>query len=283
MCLSEIDSGLNILDKFKQWVHNKKKKVDEISKDDDNKDNFPYHFNDYTKHITIYKNGNGIIINSFNLVVTDVEKFDKIYRRLNIEDGKKDSKFSTLEKMMRTEKDDRFNKFGFWCHSESNIINGIKEFYWSDTNKTKEDKKIKENPKEIRWYFDFNSGIIQQNKEYKVVYVISIEGMYPIIDGEFDQSINNDPNSVDENETSIEIMQNINNFNYIVSFEDGITLDREPICEICDNNPMYNDNHPVSDLIDYNILFKKHNFNITNPVLGSKIKVSWKFKHKIQE
>lgn len=267
MCLSEVESGFNLIDRIKTFCVNRKDKIKKFE--------YPYYFENYTKHITIYKNGNGIIINSADLIVTNKNLFDKIYRKLNIEDGKKDSVFPSLENMLKTDKKDRFDKFGFWYYSENNIINNIEEFYWSDTDKTVEDKKIKENPKEIRWYFDFNTSKIEENKNYKIIYVISVEGLYPIENGTLIRDLINDPNSKDNNESSIEIQQAITNFRYIVSFEDGISLKKEPKCEIKEN--MYSSNITVADIQNYNVLFNKHNFTVSKPILGSQIKVSWQF------
>lgn len=140
-----------------------------------NKD-FPYYFENYTKHVTIYKNGNGIIINTADLVVTNIDDFNKIFRKLNIEDGKANIKFPSLEKMKSESKTNRFDNFGFWFYSEDKIISSIKEFYWSDTDTTKEDFKIKQNPKEMRWVFDFNKSKIQKMKKYKIIYMFSIVG-----------------------------------------------------------------------------------------------------------
>jgi hypothetical protein len=77
-------------------------------------------------------------------------------------------------------------------------------------------------------------------------------------------------------------MQDIKNFKYIVSFEDGIHLKKAPKCEICGKEHLYSNNIIVSDEKDYNILFEKHNFVISKPILGSNIKVSWEFSHNVE-
>ena len=45
---------------------------------------------------------------------------------------------------------------------------------WIKEAQSKEDKKIKGNTKEIRWTFSFNKSKIQENKPYKIIYVITI-------------------------------------------------------------------------------------------------------------
>lgn len=104
--------------------------------------------------------------------------------------------------------------------------------------------------------------------------------MYPIEDGLFNNNIANDPNSITENESSIDIQQNIKNFTYILSFEDGINLESEPICEICKPRLHIANNISVPDKKEYNLLYNKYIFNINKPILGSKIKVYWKFRNK---
>lgn len=281
MCLEKINILLQIAEKAKNLLSSISlhKKQEESTLQDINRD-FPYYFEDYTKHVTIYKNGNGIIINSATLVVTDLKRFNKIYRKLNIEDGKVISNFPSLEQMKNTPKKDRFVKFGFWYYSECDIIDNVKEYYWSDTDKAKEDKKIKGNPKELRWTFNFNKGRIEELHAYKIIYVISIKGMYPIDNGILNLDTVNDQNSLEENSSEIDIIQKIKQFKYIISFEDGITLENTPKCEVCNQRCSYGENTPIPEEKEYNVLFNKYTFNVDEPILGSKIKTYWKFKQQ---
>lgn len=282
MCLSEISSGMNIIEKGKDFFVCVREKIRNEGKkqelDKGHTSEFPYYFEDYTKHVTIYKNGNGIIINSSTLVVTDLSKFSKIYRKLNIEDGKKSSNFSKLEEMLQQDKSQRFEKFGFWFYSDNDIIESAKEFYWSDTDKSKEDKRIKGNSKELRWFFEFNKSRIKENEPYRIIYVISIKGMYPIENGVIKQEEINDVNSLDVNSSEIDIIQNINNFKYIVSFEDGIDLERAPKCEVCKQRYTDGENIAIPEEKEYNVLFNKYTFKVDKPILGTRIKTFWKFK-----
>lgn len=82
-------------------VHNYKRNKDEQKKFEDVDD---YYFTDYEKHITFYRNGNGIIIHRFKVVVNNVDKFRRIRRKLNIEDGNIHSSFPSLDKMRQTDK-----------------------------------------------------------------------------------------------------------------------------------------------------------------------------------
>ncbi len=89
-----------------------------------------YYFSEYEKNITVYQNGNGIVIHKFKVVANDVRKLEKIRRKLNVEDGVKTLKFPTLDTMLHTNKASRFQEFGFWYKSDDNIISDVKEFYW---------------------------------------------------------------------------------------------------------------------------------------------------------
>lgn len=280
MCLSKIKDALDIIEKLKKLIMSSDgKKSKEISIDTKKEEvSFPYYFKDFTKHITIYKNGNGIIINSSTLIVTDLKRFNKIYRKLNIEDGKEDSNFPPLDKMMKVEKKDRFEKFGFWYGSDKEVIERVREYYWSDTDKAKEDKKIKGNTKELRWIFDFNKGRMEENRPYKILYVISIKGMYPLENGFLNCKVVNDPNSIEENFTEMDIIQDIEKFKYVVSFEDGIELFATPKCHLCHLANDENGNEIIKEEKEDNLLFTKYYFNIEKPLLGSKVKVFWKFK-----
>lgn len=238
----------------------------------------PYFFKDYKKHVTIYPNGNGIIINQATMVVKDKKKLKYVYRRLNIEDGKKDSVFPSLKVMSNTMKTDRFDKFGFWYYSQDNIFTDAEEWYWSDTDPNEEDQKIKENRKEIRWRFSIDKGKVVENKEYHIEYAICVEGMCPIENGMFSPSVANDPNSSRRSSSSISILQEMMHFTYEVSFDDSIQLQGEPTCAVCRLSKQ--ENIPVEGDRKDNIFYKKYIFNVESPVLESIVRVSWKFKER---
>ena len=114
-----------------------------------------HYFKNYHKHLTIYKDGTGILINSFEIVFNKKIK-EEIKRAINISDGKKSAKFPDLSDMKKVDIHDRFDKYGFWVSSEDNIISSTKEKYWSDINDAYEDANLKNDDKELRWVFNFN-------------------------------------------------------------------------------------------------------------------------------
>lgn len=264
MNLSNINIVLNILINIKNffiWIFKTKPKFKKSS----------YYFKHYHKHVTIYENGNGIVINSFDVVFNNKESV-AIKRGTNIADGKKSAGFPDLEVMKNTDMKDRFDKYGFWVYSDDNIIEEVEEQYWTDYDE-EEDIAAKNDIKELRWVFKLNMGKIILHKSYHVVYVISIPGMYPILNGEIDRSdIPPDPNS---SSSSIEIITPIDQCKYTVSFYKSINLKTEPEAvfkEIGSAKSSY----PLVTR-EYNIIYNKYICDVKRPQLGSKLKLTWKF------
>lgn len=268
MCLSSISNTLNIFDKTKNmmvWIFKNKKKFSKMS----------HYFKNYHKHVTIYENGNGIIINSFDIVFNDY-KTEFLVRALNIEDGKKIAKFEKLEDMKKTKLSDRFDKYGFWMYSSDSIITTCEEKYWTSDGLT-EDIKARNNTKELRWVFNFNRSKIKLNTPYHVVYILSVPNMYPIKNGLLDISSINDENSKNSSSTSIEIENAVEHLTYTVSFASGIKLDVEPNSTLTELKKVSKNTHPLLKS-EYNIIYNKYTCSIDKPQLGSKLKIAWRFK-----
>ena len=269
MCLSEINSALNIFDKSKngiRWLLENKKKFSKM----------PHYFKNYHKHVTVYKNGNGIIINSFDIVFNDYTTLF-LERGINIGDGKKEANFSNLESMKKTPLKDRFDRCGFWVYSDNNIIESSEEKYWTGDKSGSEDKRAKDDPKELRWIFNFNRSKIKLNTPYHIVYILSIQGMFPINNGVIDMESINDPNSIDSSSSSIEIENAVENLTYTVSFENSIDLETEPSCTLTELTKVSKNTHPLIEK-EYNIIYSKYICCMKKPQLGSKIKIKWRFK-----
>lgn len=268
--LSTINSALNIFDKVKNgalWLFKKRHQFKKS----------PYYFKNYHKHLTIYDNGNGIIINSFEIIFnSNDEDAKKLVRGINISDGKTTATFESLEKMKNISLKERFDKYGFWVYSDNNIIKEVKEEYWLDNDHEQEDIKAKNDPKELRWVFKFNNSKIELHKPYHVVYIISLPGMFPIKDGKLDFSELNTDNFDEYSNSILEIRTPTEQLAYTVSFYNDIDLQIEPeaIFKKMGNNK---DSYPPISK-EYNIIYKKYICYIKSPQLGSKIKIRWKFK-----
>lgn len=241
-----------------------------------------HYFENYHKHVTIYNDGTGVIINEFDIVFNRQEK-TFLKRGLDISDGKKDASFPTLIEMRKTKIQDRFSKYGFWYCSDDNIISSVKEKYWTDEDDEddKENISLKNNDKVFRWVFRFNYSRICPNRKYKVIYVMSIPGMYPIKDGKLDINAINDEQLLNDlesgNSTSIRINNPIRNFYYTISFESDILLEREPKCILKHIDQQESVTHPKLKH-EYNTIYHKYTCNITKPKIGSIIKINWQFK-----
>lgn len=234
-----------------------------------------YYFANYEKHITIYKNGNGIIIHKFTVVVNNVDKFRRIRRKLNIEDGKISSNFPTLEKMMHTNKSERFDKFGFWYYDKDNIISEVKEYYWQKDSE-EENKKAKSNTKELRWIFRINRHSVKQNVPYDIVYAISVPGLAPLENGK----LNRDLMSEEFGDTCHSVMNidhKIKNLRYIISFEHEVELEAVPQCILIITGQDEAQESPIDGEKEYDILYNKFVFDIASPEFKSVVKINWKY------
>lgn len=246
-----------------------KKKENYVGKIED------YYFSEYEKHITIYQNGNGIIIHKFKVVANDISKLQKIRRKLNIEDGVKTSHFPSLKEMMQTNKANRFKDFGFWYSSEDNVISEVKEFYW-DSKTPNENKKLKNNPQEIRWIFKMDKNKLKKEKPYEICYVISVPGLAALKDGSLDKNLLNDP--LEEiSSSNMHIDHKIQKLKYTISFEDGVSIDVPPKCKCIISEQDGVKELDIPGIEDYDLLYKKYIFSIENPVFGSEISISWKY------
>lgn len=242
---------------------------------------FSHYFENYHKHVTVYRDGTGVIINEFDIVFNKEEK-PVLKRSIDISDGKKSAKFPELKNMIKRDISERFHNYGFWYCSDDKIISSVKEKYWIDSDENgfeNEDDELKNNEKILKWVIKFNYSRIKPFKKYKIIYVMSIPGMYPINNGVLDTNSINDKNLLEdidiENSTSISIVNKIKNFRYTISFESGIIIENEPTCLFKKlGNDKYT--HPKLEY-SYNNIYHKYTCLITQPTLGSKIKIVWKF------
>ena len=262
--------GLFLLFKYIHRHSNKKKGYNFSDIED-------YYFSYYEKHITIYQNGNGIIIHKFKVIANDVNKLQIIRRKINIEDGVKTSKFPPLDTMLHTNKANRFRDFGFWYKSDDNIISTVEEYYW-DSKTSSENKKVKNNPQELRWIFKIDKNKLKREKPYEICYVISVPGLAALQNGQLNKEWLNDP--LEENiHSKMHIDHKIQRLKYIISFEDGIKIDTPPNCKCVMSEQ---DSVKTLDILgkeEYDLLYRKYIFEVENPIFGSTIDISWKYNN----
>ncbi len=201
---------------------------------------------------------------------------------MNIEDGIANSNFPKLKKMKSTDIDKRFQDYGFWFCSDDNIITKAKERYWDREDPQKIDNKSKNNPKELRWEFSINESKLKKNRIYKVTYVMSIPGMFPVNDGYYNKYLR-DEKFHDESilSSSMCVEHSIKKLKYIISFENGIKLDEMPRCEV---NKRLKNNIISKKIVhgeeENNYIFDKYSYTIKKPRFQSKVKISWGIEEK---
>lgn len=256
----------------------RKDKKDIINNQNENDYNkMEYYFESYHKHLTVYKNGNGILINSFTVVINDINAISEFRREIDITDAKRETVFPKMNKMKGTKIYNRFNDFGFWyrCLNNKDLIKSVKEYYWQENSKGI-DTIAQSNPKILKWIMEMNPSSIEVGKPYNIVYVMSIPGMFPIENGLFSDSIANIKGTNGNFKSQFGVKHAIKNFKYTVSFENGLILKNKPSGSISINNKKRNlhfDN-------DNNIIFDKYIFNTMNPQIGSVVNIEWNFKIK---
>jgi hypothetical protein len=251
------------------------KEENNITTDVDEYKKLDYYFEEYHKHLTVYKNGNGIIINSFIIVVNDLNSVLRFKRQLTIEDAKVSTVFPPLREMKKTNLTDRFEKFCFRCKCINNgdLIRSVEEKYWTDDSDN-DDNISKQNPKVLKWILRMNPSSIVEGKPYKIVYIISIPGMFPIENGIFKENIANKKGTHGAFNSNFKVNHKVKKFIFTLSFENEFKLYCKPSGKIItrqasDNLRYDNDN---------NIIYDKYIFTANNLDIGSSINIEWCFQ-----
>ena len=260
---------LIILFRKKNKILNKQNEIDYTK--------LEYYFESYHKHLTVYKNGNGILINSFTVVINDINAISEFKREIDISDAKRVTNFPQMNKMKNEKISNRFTNFGVWfnCLNNKDLIKSVKEYYWLENSK-EIDTVAQSNPKILKWIMEMNPSSIEVGKPYNIVYVMSIPGMFPIDNGLFSDSIANTKCTNGNFKSQFGVKHAIKNFKYTVSFENGLILKNKPSGNISINTEKRNlhfDN-------ENNIIYDKYIFNTTNPKIGSVVNIEWNFKVK---
>jgi len=231
-----------------------------------------FYFTDYCKHITMYKNGHGILIVTCNIRVLDEEKFTIFKRQLDISDAKINSFFDSLSKMKQTPKSQRFSKMGFWYDADTDkSINLIKKAIQTDNN----------NEKILNWNFEIDKRVIKskKNKIFYLTYALSIPGMFPIEDGKFDKT--NAPTGNYQFCTSLEVETRVKKLKYILSFEKGIEVTDVPVfIETCCKKNFNDKDKPKTLRLKYinEMFYDKYEVTVPRPKFQNTISVVWDIK-----
>lgn len=211
-----------------------------------------FYIDDYKKTVTVFKNGNGIITNTFRIKVLDWQKFTEqgLERFFDIrESSKKSTKMPPLLKMIASEKSGRFSTYGFWYKSTADIF---RLYRILDDDVDYKRWKFKIDPTKIE--------IIKKNIVY-LSYAVSIPGLFPVKDGWLD---------TDESRcecpfvSALSVKNQINRITYSVSFEKDVRINNN-IVEASVFIPLLNEQKEVrkqtlvcrEDLFYYRFFFTK--------------------------
>lgn len=222
-----------------------------------------FSFDSVTKHVTVYNNGHGIMINDHNIKVTNKELFSKFKRKVDVSDGKSSVKFPSFNHIKKADKSKRFSDYGFWEYSDDDIITNS---YYADWDKSRSSKKV------LKWVFNIDHTKITEGNTYNLGYVVSIPGMFRIDDGYAEKSKHFDGKMC----SSIDVAHKSKVVKFNISFEDGIKLESAPVCTVYSSRDSDKGKFiPVKEK-SYNALYDKYSYEIKNPRIGNVIELSWK-------
>lgn len=237
---------------------------------------------EYVKHVTIFKNGHGIIQNKILIRIIKPQDISEIKRKLSIEDSKKYNIFPKLNKFLKNPNDIqcRFNDFGFWYSSTiidgKPVVESIIEKYWDNNNLNEIDYESKINPRIMKWVFNINKNLLKLNDCFTIKYSISVPGLFPLENGKFDKKTC--PLGYDSNMSSSENVQHyIKKFKYVISFEKGVSFIETPKCKIIRN--ILNSDRYIENIIGKSKndnYYDRYIFEINKPKFFDNIEVDWK-------
>jgi hypothetical protein len=168
-----------------------------------------YRYIGLRKHVTVYKNGHGIILHDIELNIYKInEQFEK---KLDISDGQESCIFPSLDEMKKTDVEDRFTKFGFWCSSTpKDVIKSVEEV----KNRSNSKKKV------LKFIFDKNAVEKLKGKPVKILYGFSIPGLYPLNNASLDMTLGGTNPILSE----FDVRYPMNYIHYVIGLENGINV-----------------------------------------------------------
>ncbi|HCC34489.1 MAG TPA: hypothetical protein DEQ02_02160 [Ruminococcaceae bacterium] len=228
-----------------------------------------YEYLDYSKHVTLYPDGRGIIIHTYEILTKDKCGCSEIFRKLDLSDAAKAFKFPRLEKLKSTDLKNRFTHDGFWYESDNNFITSAEERYWSDSNFHEEDKSL-DTDKHLRWVYKVNTGKIENGKTYKFNDFFSFKDMFPITGGVVDKA--KLPYEPYEFSSCCTYNCKVKNMTYIISFERDIKAS-SLTCEYTANGLSYP--KTIETEKENNYIYQKYIAKYKNLRYNNNIKISW--------
>jgi hypothetical protein len=233
-----------------------------------------YYYKECTKHVTVFKNGHSIVINTSLVRILIPEKSKQITRKITLEDAKKGVAFKDLEVLLNQKVEKRFDDYILWVVSDSHKnINLVQ----------KVDGETKENGKVLDLKFIVDNRVYKKfNKDANFSFAFSVPGMYPIIEGFKDH--NNIFKKDFKYTSSTCIDKRIKKFTFILSFEKGILVESNPYLAIFILDKDYDDNiiyHKIDEKsfesID-DLFYDKYVYTVKNPKIMHVYESTWEVK-----
>ena len=213
-----------------------------------------YRYIGLRKHVTVYKNGHGIILHDIELkIYRPNENFEKA---IDISDGQTQCIFPSLDEMKRTHIEDRFKSFGFWYSSTPpGVISDVVEV------------QSRSNPKKKTLKFTFNPHEVKKlnGHSVKILYGISVPNLYPLNNGIYNASLGGE-NPI---KSEFEVKYPLSYLTYVIGLEDGISVNsREGIYYPRGEGNIGTD---IAIKEKDDLFYNKYSMDIKNPKVGSLI------------
>lgn len=215
-----------------------------------------YRYIGLRKHVTVYKNGHGIILHDIELSIYKTnEQFEK---KLDISDGQDSCEFPPLDDMKTTNVEDRFSEFGFWCSSTpKDVIKSVEEVKGRSNSK----KKV------LKFIFDKNVVEKLKGKPVKILYGFSIPGLYPINNSRLDMSLG----GINPILSEFDVKYPMNYIRYIIGLEDGINVHSVEGTYYSRGEENKGTSIAVTDKDD--LFYSKYTMSVTKPKVGALISI----------
>lgn len=213
-----------------------------------------YRYIGLRKHVTVYKNGHGIILHDIELNIYKInEQFEK---KLDISDGQNSCIFPSLDEMKKTDVEDRFTKFGFWCSSTpKDVIKSVEEV----KNRSNSKKKV------LKFIFDKNAVEKLNGKSVKILYGFSIPGLYPLNNSSLDMSLGGTNPILSE----FDVKYPMNYLTYVIGLEDGINV--HSVEGMYYARGEENSGIPIAVHEKDDLFYSKYAMSVTKPKVGALI------------
>jgi hypothetical protein len=206
------------------------------------------------KHITVYNNGHGIILQDIELKINNPDKpLEKI---LDISDAPSKCEFPSLQEMRNTPVEERFNKFGFWFSSNpKDVVTDVIEV----------ERRSNSKRKVLQFIFDKDAAKKLGRKPLKILYGFSIPSLHPLTDGKYDANLGGTNPIMSE----FEVKYPLDYMHYVIGLENGVKVNSKEAIHFKRGEENPGTDIAIQDKDD--LFYSKFFTKIEKPRLGSLI------------